>query len=154
MGVFRTDIIYVGEYKMYMTISWHCGAAGTYTPYFRCVKPPEFGGGYRCVRNSRKRRASGGYIHFGWDWRISQSVQNADAFFTVGLSPCWMGNSQIRAVALITLLSQGICSLIAQEKQISPSALLVFLLRLLHYTMFWGRRERHGGKNEKKCMKV
>ena len=22
-----------------------------------------------------------------WDWRISQSVQNADAFFTVGLSP-------------------------------------------------------------------
>ena len=89
-----------------------------------------------------------------WDWRISQSVQNADAFFTVGLSPCRMGNSQIRADALFTLLSQGICSLIAQEKQISPSALLVFLLRLLHYTMFWGRRERHGGKNEKKCMKV
>ena len=29
------------------------------TPSLRCVKPPASGGGYRCVRNSRKRRVCG-----------------------------------------------------------------------------------------------
>ena len=49
---------------MYLPASRHCGAAGTYTPSFWCVKPPPFGGACRCVRNSRKRRACGGLIHF------------------------------------------------------------------------------------------
>ena len=48
---------------------------------------------------------------------------------------CASLNSQIRAVALPALLSQGICSLIDAEKQISPSALLVFPLRLLYHTL-------------------
>jgi hypothetical protein len=47
---------------------------------------------------------------------------------------CLSLNSRTRAIALYCLLPQAVRSLMAQEKQMSASQPLVFLLGTLHYT--------------------